>query len=233
MRATPFKWSRLIAEITDETFGIPPKAEMLKEVHRRLTPSSLKQAVLVDKRWKDVGQDPDLWEWCRVAVYRKEDIDNLSIKRLKNIKELLVSSDNWDAHDWEAFLRALEELSRLLKIDGLDWVSGGLNIADSGLLARSLAKLEDVTVLGLDYDHILELFSQMSSATRVKKFDLTADDLSQMEAGLFASALSRVENLILNTNRVTKDQVQAFLTEVMNNKSLKSLDLSSNFCEKM
>ena len=24
MRATPFKWSRLIAEITDETFGIPP-----------------------------------------------------------------------------------------------------------------------------------------------------------------------------------------------------------------
>ena len=34
-----------------------------------------------------MGEDPALWDWCRVAVYSKEDINNLSIKRLKNIKE--------------------------------------------------------------------------------------------------------------------------------------------------
>ena len=52
--------------------------------------SALKNAVLVDKLWRDVGEDPALWDWCRVAVYSKEDINNLFIKRLKNIKEMLV-----------------------------------------------------------------------------------------------------------------------------------------------
>ena len=46
--------------------------------------------MLVDKLWRDVGEDPALWDWCRVAVYSKEDINNLFIKRLKNIKEMLV-----------------------------------------------------------------------------------------------------------------------------------------------
>ena len=52
--------------------------------------SALKNAVLVDKLWRDVGEDPALSDWCRVAVYSKEDINNLFIKRLKNIKEMLV-----------------------------------------------------------------------------------------------------------------------------------------------
>ena len=52
--------------------------------------SALKNAVLVDKLWRDVEEDPALWDWCRVAVYSKEDINNLFIKRLKNIKEMLV-----------------------------------------------------------------------------------------------------------------------------------------------
>ena len=93
-------------------------AEMLRQVLLRLSPSALKEAVMVSQLWRAVGEEPILWECFKVTVYSKEDITNLASRRLQRIQEIGISTRNWNTGDWEAFFLATMELACLKKIDG-------------------------------------------------------------------------------------------------------------------
>ena len=66
-------------------------AEMLEQVHRRLPPSALKNAVLVCQLWRAVGEEPTLWKWCTVTVYSRVDIENLASRRLQRIQQISIN----------------------------------------------------------------------------------------------------------------------------------------------
>ena len=42
--------------------------EMLEEIFHLLTPDQLKAAVMVCKRWAEVGQAPLLWTWAFITI---------------------------------------------------------------------------------------------------------------------------------------------------------------------
>ena len=56
--------------------------EMVGQVQQWLPRPALKEAVLVSRLWRKEGEDPSLWKWCKVTVYKRDDIDNLAIRRI-------------------------------------------------------------------------------------------------------------------------------------------------------
>ena len=46
--------------------------EMLEEIFHLLTPDQLKAAVMVCKRWAEVGQAPILWTWASITIGEPE-----------------------------------------------------------------------------------------------------------------------------------------------------------------
>jgi len=210
-------------------------AEKLVEVFQRLPPSSLKDAILVSRRWKNVGDYPALWKWCKVTVYSKEDVKNLGWGKLKKIREIRINPQNWDVDDFEAFFLVSMELRSLRKIDGLGRYCGfsgvrmgyePLGAVNKGVFAKALAKLEEVDLEKSPYDQIEELFTEMWQKTRIKKFHLSQHDLSQMDPGLFAIVLSRVEDIRLYVNKTTKEQMTALFTQILEKNCLKKIDLN-------
>merc|ERR1719416_146767 len=92
--------------------------EMLMRVMHPLPPGDLKMAVLVSSQWRTMGEHPSLWTWCKVTVRNREDIDNLSIRRLQRIQEICVETGSTlQDGDWEALFHALNTLPSLKKLD--------------------------------------------------------------------------------------------------------------------
>ena len=70
-------------------------AEVLEHVFSQLEPSNLKTAVLVCKRWKDIGEAPKLWTWVYHWVNRGNLANMpriLASKRLQALKAIAVRS---------------------------------------------------------------------------------------------------------------------------------------------
>lgn len=118
--------------------------------------------MLVSRKWRAMGGDPSLWKWFRFIVRSRDDINHLSITRLRDIEEICIyPGDNWLDDDWGAVFQAGIGLQSLKKIDGLYFVN--FSSVEPELFARGLTSLEDVD---LRYSNITnnqqeELFKAM------------------------------------------------------------------------
>jgi Leucine-rich repeat (LRR) protein len=107
----------------------------------------------------------------------------------------------------------------------------GLSTVEPGLLARALAVLEEVDITEADLTrHQLEtIFSAISGDTKLKKLDLSENDLSCLEPDLFAKAVSNVEQVELRDSKLSEQQVNALFTAVSGGAtSLKKLGIATN-----
>lgn len=76
-----------------------------------LPPRDLKMASMVCKRWNNATGCPSLWKWCKITVRNRDDINNLSTRRLLIIDEIDVNTGALEAGDWEAFFQHVNRLS--------------------------------------------------------------------------------------------------------------------------
>ena len=87
-------------------FGVTKElpAEILKMILQSLSLKDLSMAVLVCKRWREVGETPALWSCVTVTVYRGNQAameEILSSRRLQAVKKLviyhgvLLSEEDW------------------------------------------------------------------------------------------------------------------------------------------
>jgi len=203
--------------------------EMLMRVFRLLHPRDLKMVVLVSRDWRMLGEDPSLWKCLRFMVHNREDINHLSMRRLRDIQEICINpGDNWEDWDSQAIFQAASKLYRLKKINGLDSVN--LSSVKPGLFAKGLTKLEDVTLgdTGITNHQKQALFREMCLNNKLKSLDFYSNNLSSVEPGLFARAINRLESVNLCETDITDDQKQALFTAMSQNSQLKKLDLSGN-----
>ena len=117
-------------------------AEVLEHVFSQLEPSNLKTAVLVCKRWKDIGEAPKLWTWVYHWVNRGNLANMpriLASKRLRALKAIAVRSFS------EELLMAIIKHPSIQELDltDADW---SLSTIEPELLVSLTLKMKEMTV---------------------------------------------------------------------------------------
>ena len=151
--------------------------EILEKVLGYLSHNDLKRALLVCRRWREVGQSWRLWTWAQFRLDER-DLEDPS---------------------WPQPLKKLE-VTRLQ--------AGGLT------LSEGFQKEENVV------DRVIEFLQAVAESVDLKKMCLTRVDLSAIPTKLFARALSRVEELVLQSTSISSDQSTALFTEMLTLRSL-------------
>ena len=151
--------------------------EILEKVLGCLSHNDLKRALLVCRRWREVGQSWRLWTWAQFRLDER-DLEDPS---------------------WPQPLKKLE-VTRLQ--------AGGLT------LSEGFQKEENVV------DRVIEFLQAVAESVDLKKMCLTRVDLSAIPTKLFARALSRVEELVLQSTSISSDQSTALFTEMLTLRSL-------------
>ena len=151
--------------------------EILEKVLGYLSHNDLKRALLVCRRWREVGQSWRLWTW---AQFRLDERD--------------LEDPNWP--------------QPLKKLEVTRLQAGGLT------LSEGFQKEENVV------DRVIEFLQAVAESVDLKKMCLTRVDLSAIPTKLFARALSRVEELVLQSTSISSDQSTALFTEMLTLRSL-------------
>ena len=120
--------------------------EMLEEIFPLLTPDQLKAAVMVCKRWAEVGQAPLLWTWASITI-RESDlgsfIEVLSSKKFIAVRRLRVTSPLSEETAIQAIVKHPGLKIVHLKVESSIQGSGG----KTRILAQLLGKLEELEIL--------------------------------------------------------------------------------------
>jgi len=214
--------------------SLPP--EILHHVLKLLSPRDLKAAMLVNKRWVEVGEDPSLWTWARVAIGTEEDIQKkLNIRRLQLLREILLPN-GWGMGDstMTKLLRTFDEIPSLRIIDGLEKCSG-ITHADPSVVARVLNRLEVLDLgkwiefeypysISLSPEQLKLLFTTMSEKTNIKYLcvHVPPADMCKISPELFGAALSNVEEVEIRDfwTETSLQQQEALLGAIMRESSL-------------
>jgi len=192
-------------------------------IFKCLPPRDRKNVVLVSKRWRHVGEGPSLWTWCRIILHSKDDIKNLSIRRLKHLQKIQI---NYNTNgDWDEILQAVNKLLRLKK---LDFGTYNLYSVEPELLARLVTRLEDVTLWNLTNDQIQALFTTMGQKSQLKNLNMDGNNLSSIEPELLVRVVNRLEDANLGATNLTNQQQLALFIKISQNSHLKILNLTKN-----
>ena len=105
----------LDTEISTRINDVPH--ELMRDIFLMLSAEDLKMAVSVSQWWRDVGEDPLFWKWCVVTIHSVEDINKLSLGRIKHVQKICVDL-NWNvqAQQLKDLLKATLELPKLEQI---------------------------------------------------------------------------------------------------------------------
>ena len=62
--------------------------EIIIKIFQNLSPTNLKNVVLVCKKWQQLAEDPSLWTWCEITINSINDLKNLKLRRLNWIENI-------------------------------------------------------------------------------------------------------------------------------------------------
>jgi len=175
-------------------------AEVLERIFQSLSYRDLRMAVLVCRRWREVGETPELWSSLPVTV---------NTRTLSLMPEILSS---WRLRDVRKFVIRTsvseEELSSILIRPGLREL----------VIAPDLLSSREATLL----------FTTICGGSQLKILDVSYNVLTLVEPGLLARAVSKLEVLEVAWSELTAQQTEAILTAVSEDSKLTYLNLSAN-----
>ena len=202
-------------------------AEILDQIFQLLPSRDLRSVVQVCRFWREVGEAPGLWSWGVVCLAR----GNMSLLQevLGARRTLLVR--RLRVLDWEDMPEETVEVVvehpglRLLDLRGV-----GLSSATSSQLARLVTGLQEVW-LGyspLASSQAAAILAGVDGGSKLRRLKMSFTDLSTVEPGLLAGAVSWLEEVDLSSSQLTLQQTQAVLRAAASSRQLKKLDLAMN-----
>ena len=73
-------------------------------------------AVLVCRKWRDIGENPTLWTFFKLKIVRRGELSILDIRRLQYLQEVVVDGYWWKGRELVEMFLALGKVSNLRKI---------------------------------------------------------------------------------------------------------------------
>lgn len=197
--------------------------EMLERIFWLLPRRDLKTAVLVCRRWRQVGEAPTLWLWVTLPDIKRRNrtqiVNMLWSQRMQGLRRLVV----WQVT--ENILKAIIHHPGLKQLILL----GDLSSVDPELLARVVVKMEDVIIrsmrtkeqvrrdLKLWRDRDFDTFIQECKLSRLNIENTVCT--SKIHQKTLSSAVFKMDVLDLDHLKLTNKHVDAILVAINGEKS--------------
>ena len=209
--------------------------EILEKVLGYLSHNDLKRALLVCRRWREVGQSWRLWTWAQFRLDERDledpswpqPLKKLQVTRLQagglTLSERFLKERNVGDKVTE-FLRAVAESSdlkkmRLTRVD--------LSAIPTKLVVRALSSVEELVLpsTSISSDQSTALFTKMHS---LRSLHLDAVNLSEVSTELLLKVVNNLRELSINGDFVKLDQSHAVLSSIATTGNLRKLTLSNS-----
>ena len=228
--------------------------ELLEKVFEFLPAKDRKSCVLVNKRWREVGEAPKFWTWVKLPRVELRPnnqarvIEMVKSRRLAKVKEVNIDLDAVSDDLLQAIRQhqGLKELNLfgdkisvlpaeldtellILVVTGME----SLSLIQQGKEGLTSSQLCLVSNHGHDFfplpsELVFALFTTMSQGCSLKELHLTAN-IREVPASLLVSAIKRLVKLDLDCFSLTSAQVKALLEAIdQGETSLKKLSLTKS-----
>jgi len=211
--------------------------EILEKVLGYLSHNDLKRALLVCRRWREVGQIWRLWTWAQFRLDEKDLEDPSWPQPLKKLQVTRLQAGGLTLSDGflkernvgdkvTEFLQAVAESVDLKK---LRLTRVDLSALPTKVAARALSSVEELVLhsTSISFDQSTALFTEMHS---LRSLHLDAVNLSEVSTELLLRVVNNLRELSINGDLVKLDQSQAVLSFIATTANLRKLTLSnSNF----
>ena len=230
--------------------------EMLLEIISQLAPTDLKSAVLVCRRWREVGEDPKLWSWaalkltpqfrlaaeCRrmkaiFHVKSKEgkfwELPNLTVKALSkvlltnNFANLGEVCEEKDGYYCGGLLEAsMKALKKQDKKKQFSFKKIDFSDIDETLLAEAFNKLSKLNLEECKFSSTQITKFLECDETKLNSLSLKKIDLTVIDARFMAQSLNRITLLGLNTCKISPMQIFMLFEQLLEVSEVSELEIS-------
>ena len=212
-------------------------AETLSMILALLLPRDLKAAVLVCRRWREVGESPVLWTWVhlRVGAFDHQEVD---LKRLQRLRHVVLDWGRWNPggvpvkSNRSRHNLLIQTIGRHPTISFLKVrYQTDLGLVEPEIFRSLLIKLEQIVMLGLNLEPEQGdiLFSTILDNTKLKRLHIVNNNLSSADPQLLARAVSNIEDVQLENTEVTTEQATKMVKALATDQSkTKVLNLANN-----
>jgi hypothetical protein len=119
-----------------DILNLPP--EIVLKIIQNLSPTDLKNNMLVCQRWKVIAENSRLWSWCTIDIGSVADLQKLKMRRAENIEKICL--ENCPPKELNDVLKALVDQN--LKII-MGFAFKNLTYVEPKLLANMVNKVEE------------------------------------------------------------------------------------------
>ena len=190
----------------------------------------LKNVLLVRRRWKSVGEVPNLWSKCGLTLDQgnKDHLDKcLSLQRFSKVHKLKFYRVKLNCHDFNKIFNS--------RINSLQMKNCNLKGVHPTNLSKCVNALEKV-----DFDHsrigsfqLKCILTSITEKTNLKHLDISDIDLSNIDPDILGGAVNNIEEVHLAMTvqaSLTTNQLKAILLQLAQspNSKLKVLNLNKN-----
>ena len=227
--------------------------EMLLYIFEMLSYRDLKIAMLVCRRWREIGEIQQLWGSLPVIVNKRNISvmpEILSTTRLLGLHKLRIETDlSEKVSQTIARHPGLREFELSQRNDEQTIISGlnvicsregqGMNLrlknknvsgVDAELLARAVIKLETLEFSNtqLTQQQIVAILTAVSDGRKMTKLDISFNDMSGIDKKLLAKAVTKMKKLNITDTNLTQEQAEAILTAVSEENVVSKLYIGFN-----
>ena len=227
--------------------------EMLLYIFEMLSYRDLKIAMLVCRRWREIGEIQQLWGSLPVIVNKRNISvmpEILSTRRMLGLNKLRIETELSEKvsqtiarhpglrefelsqrNDEQTIISVLnvicsrEGQGMILRLNNKN-VSG----VDAELLARAVIKLETLEFSNtqLTQQQIVAILTAVSDGRKMTKLDISFNDMSGIDKKLLAKTVTKMKKLNITDTNLTQQQAEAILTAVSEENVVSKLYIGFN-----
>jgi len=203
----------------------------MARIFHLLPNKDLKKVMLVCKAWKDMVEVPTLWTWLEVKLNSRGDFQKLNIQRLLFIEAIEVGYCEpwlskffrkhvcqWKESDWIELFKVMLQLPNLKMIWGFEFTHTNLSFMEPVLLVSVFLKLEQLRLgnNNLTLSQSEHLFNAIAgNKSNLRYLVLHGKCCVMLSPQLFASGLSRVNEVYLSDSYITQEQMVALFEGII------------------
>ena len=227
--------------------------EMLLYIFEMLSYRDLKIAMLVCRRWREIGEIQQLWGSLPVIVNKRNISvmpEILSTTRLLGLHKLRIETDLSEKvsqtiarhpglrefelserNDEQTIISVLNVIcSREGQGMNLRLKNKNVSGVDAELLASAVIKLETLEFSNtkLTQQQIVAILTAVSDGRKMTKLDISFNDMSGIDTKLLAKAVTKIKKLNITDTNLTQEQAEAILTAVSEENVVSKLYIGFN-----
>ena len=220
--------------------------EMLNAVFHYLERKDLTQATLVCRLWRDLGEDPCLWQEVQICVT----IDNiskihnvLSLRRLALIKRIEFTEFTvaprtkkryvpfpYACVNFEVLEEVCKDIGQLINLQYIDLTDIDLSGLDPALLSQFVRKGSHLKLAKthLKPNQLKELFDTMKTRPSMRALDISRNRMSSINPEILAETVNKLEAISMNGCFLGIQQVTHLFGQIYRETRLVKLEIGCN-----